>query len=365
MYLNELEVVASISSRKAKMARLKVWGAAMQEIARLAYDPYIRFHTTLRGLTHTGQEELNLTVLEQLSPKELEAYAAQLNPRAQEVLRRIVRKDLRIGLGAKSILQAFPGLFELHSVMLAQDIDWSRLKYPCWATAKLDGLRAIWHRGKFYTRNGIAIKGLSHLAAVLPREHKIDGELIVPTESFYTASGLIRNHKEVPEVEFYIIDVPSCSASFLKDRLKSLAFDSVPPKVKFTPGVRVGSKAKAQKAYDYYRKLGYEGVVFKPLEYKYVGSRSYSWMKLKPIKTADVKVVDFFEGTGRNKGRLGGLVVDFNGAHVKVGSGFSDKLREEFWDNPPIGKIIEVQYQEVTPAGSLRHPRFIKLREDK
>jgi len=51
----------------------------------------------------------------------------------------------------------------------------------------------------------------------------------------------------------------------------------------------------------------------------------------------------------------------------KVGVGFSDVERETWWT--PVfrrpGIIIEVECMELTPAGRFRHPRFIRIREDK
>jgi len=64
---------------------------------------------------------------------------------------------------------------------------------------------------------------------------------------------------------------------------------------------------------------------------------------------------------------LGAAIVTYKGKRVRVGSGFSDEQRQQFWANPNSikGKIIEVQFHEETPDGSLRHPRFVRVREDK
>jgi DNA ligase-1 len=109
---------------------------------------------------------------------------------------------------------------------------------------------------------------------------------------------------------------------------------------------------------------GYEGVVFKSSPGLYeCGKKSKHWLKMKPTYTEDLYVVDVIQGTGKYSETLGALICDFNGTRVRVGSGFTDEERDEFWKNPP--RMIEVKYQEKTKAGSLRFPIFVRVREDK
>jgi DNA ligase-1 len=119
--------------------------------------------------------------------------------------------------------------------------------------------------------------------------------------------------------------------------------------------------------YTWCRDKGFEGTVLKPFNYPYVQKRSPYWMKLKSIDSLDLKVVDYFEGTGKYRGMLGGIIVDFRGKEVRVGTGISDDQRESWWENRHklIGHTAEVLYQEITPTDSLRHPRFLRWRHDK
>ena len=91
---------------------------------------------------------------------------------------------------------------------------------------------------------------------------------------------------------------------------------------------------------------------------------------MKKFFDFDLEIVDFEEGTGRNKGKLGAFVVDYKGNRVKVGSGFSDEERNEFWKNKEglIGRVITVKYKEVTTdkktgLESLQFPIYCGLRE--
>ena len=55
---------------------------------------------------------------------------------------------------------------------------------------------------------------------------------------------------------------------------------------------------------------GYEGVMIKDPEASYECKRTHSWLKAKPFIEVTLKVVSVEEGTGRNKGRLGAILVE-------------------------------------------------------
>ena len=105
--------------------------------------------------------------------------------------------------------------------------------------------------------------------------------------------------------------------------------------------------------------------------------------------------LDVYEGEGKYEGMAGGVVVDFNGVPVRIGGGFTDQQRAEIWADfkgvsvtysytsweeeldemitvtekvkpsgqSVIGRLIEVKYHEITPDGSMRHPRFARFRD--
>ena len=109
-------------------------------------------------------------------------------------------------------------------------------------------------------------------------------------------------------------------------------------------------------------------IALAPYEFK----RTNYLLKVKKMSTLDLEIVGFEEGTGRLAGTLGAILVRYkNGNIVKVGSGFSDRLRTEIWSNRDewFGNICEIQYfEETTNADggeSLRFPVFKDCRPDK
>lgn len=117
---------------------------------------------------------------------------------------------------------------------------------------------------------------------------------------------------------------------------------------------------------------GYEGIMIKDPDAGYECKRSVSWLKLKPFIEVSLTVVGTEEGTGKNEGRLGALIVegvdDGKTIRTNVGSGLTDDQRAEFWKSKDncVGMVAEVRADAVTQnqdgSYSLRFPRFLRFR---
>ena len=111
-----------------------------------------------------------------------------------------------------------------------------------------------------------------------------------------------------------------------------------------------------------------EGLMINLKNSPYEFKRSNNLIKVKQMYPADLKIIGFEEGTGKNKGTLGALIVNYKGFPVKVGSGFTDAERIYTWEHKAelIGTIVTVQYFEETTnkkdnSLSLRFPVFKRI----
>ena len=125
-----------------------------------------------------------------------------------------------------------------------------------------------------------------------------------------------------------------------------------------------GDVSEIEKWLNWAKENGKEGVIVKDLDAMYEWDRTIACAKVKSFHDIDLKIVGFQEGKGRHKGRLGAIEVEYKGNIVKVGSGFSDVMRDEIWKNKNkyMGKIAEIVFFEETQnksgGVSLRFPTF-------
>ena len=158
--------------------------------------------------------------------------------------------------------------------------------------------------------------------------------------------------------------------------------------------------------------MGLEGAMAKDGGSRYLGRRSSSWVKFRTERTADFAIVGMSPPKGSRVG-FGSLhlaVWDPEAGELvyagRVGTGFNDadltdlaerlsarrretppcsapagapeaggaladghimggRIADQTWVEPADDLICEVRYKEWTPHGMLRHPVFLRLRDDK
>lgn len=292
----------------------------------------------------------------------------------QEIFVNILKKDLRCGISTVSINDAIPDLIQDFGIMKAKTYEEQRFIPGMYMSLKMEGNRAVQKDRKLFSRNGIPLQGFDHIMDVMPSWlTDTDGEMLDPTKVWEKSSGDVRSHKPSPGQIYYIFDLPTHPGRFderlaqMKEYESALSPD-IP--IKFLKHVRVWNTDKVETQFQRSLDFGYEGLVLKTINHYYKTRRTYDWLKVKNTREEDLPIVDLYEGTRRLEGTLGGIIVERrNGVHVRVGSGFSDGLRDDIWRDPDgyIGKTAHVLYHQETPDGSLRHPRLGKegIRWDK
>jgi len=266
---------------------------------------------------------------------------------------------------------------------------------------KLDGWRFLMHttgRGVIAVagRNASDYSGRlpyieTELAASLPPDTCVDGEL-VGTEWGDVQSVMGMGGPHIPTVKsgglrYVVFDVLRCDGQDTRslpwrDRRAILESANLDGYISRTDVFEATPRA-LQVALA----TGFEGVVCKQRDSVYVNGRSPSWVKIKAEWTCEAMIVGWEVGTGSNAARLGALhvtLLDENDAPkvgpdgkpvtTKVGGGFTDAQRQEFAGlKPPTftpqgwgaGTVIEIKHNGEMASGKVRHPTFVRLRNDK
>lgn len=383
------DVVVQI--RRAKGLNLKkailAQNADLYPTLKLTYNPYIQFGleapTDVYGEGENNFDWATVDLVTALADGKLpgrrgraavEAHILQLTHSSAELFKCILNKSMNFGLGETSINQVLPGCIEIHELQLAKPYEERKVKFPCIISPKLNGLRGVFKNGQFYSRKGHKLVGLTKLTeeviSLFGSDTHLDGELMVAGEHFNEISGQIRSFNETDNAVYWIFDAPFLNDLPLSRRYSYLAVHccvpQLPPHLKLVPHTTVVSQAEVEARTAEFYDQGYEGAMLKNPDGLYTHGRSFDWMKIKAKESLDLKVIDTFPGSGKYVGAVGGVIVDHKGVHVRV-AGLTDLQRWSWSDDPDIilGKTVEVEFQEVTPAGSLRHPRLLRVRGDK
>ena len=315
--------------------------------------------------------------------------------------RRILIKDLRCGVTHKTINKHSKFKVPVFECMLADDSKKHEKKMvgPVFVEPKLDGVRVIVicnvekDEVKLFSRNG---KELTNF----PKINEQFDDMFDQLDESMVFDGEIMS----ADFKTLMIDIHRKGGSITYDAVLNV-FDCVPliefmdggtgyplrlrkqklEEYKFGPNIQVVEYIKldlsdddGQKQFADYNRLcidkGFEGIMVKPTNGSYECKRSSLWLKVKPFIEVSLTVKAVEEGTGRNVGKLGALIVEGtdDGKFIKtnVGSGLTDADREEFWSAKEklIGQVVEVradaitQNQDANNEWSLRFPRFLRFR---
>jgi DNA ligase-1 len=315
--------------------------------------------------------------------------------------RRILIKDLRCGVTHKTINKHSEMKVPVFECMLADDSKKHEKKMTgeVYVEPKLDGVRVITicdvdkDEVKMFSRNGkelnnfpTILKQFDSMLDQMSESMVFDGEIM--SDDFQTLMREI-HRKGGAKTDDAVLNLFDCmpleyfkegsypyALNTRKELLQSFTYG---PNISIVEFVAMNlDDDDGQKQFADYNRLcidkGFEGIMVKPITGIYECKRSSLWLKVKPFIEVSLKVVDTEEGTGRNIGKLGALVVEGTDMDkfikTNVGSGLTDTDRETFWEAKEklIGQIVEVradaitQNQDTDNEWSLRFPRFLRFR---
>ena len=326
--------------------------------------------------------------------------------------KRILQKDMRCGLSEKTInnvakkndFQKY--LIPVFQCQLAQDAESHKKKIvgEKIIEVKLDGVRAIliiYPIGNIdiFSRNGKELNNFEHIKneikqlinfSEIKQPIVLDGEII--SKNFQELMKQIHRKDFIQndDAKLYLFDILPLEnfkkgifereytkrISDLKEIYEKYFLNSTNIKLLTSILVDLDKKDGMKKFQDFNRNSllkGYEGMMIKDPSSFYECKRSTTWLKSKPFIEISLKVKDYEEGTGRNKGKLGALIAEGEDENkffrLNIGSGFTDEQRDSFWKEKEqlIGKIVEVRADSVSKSKdgnhwSLRFPRFKSFR---
>ncbi len=427
------EIIKNLEADNSRLAKEQVLQTAMEEGldeffagVKMALDPLYTFGVKQVPESKVDGQglkwEVFLDVAEKLKNRELTGHDARdaiLLTRDIATMdqwnmfyRRILIKDLRCGVSEKTVnkvAKKFPQYtIPIFTCPLAHDSANHEKKMigKKQVEVKLDGVRVItiiqgdtshsnFSRVEMFSRNGKQFHNFGHIISEIeevikdnppPYDLVLDGEVMSANFQDLMKQVHRKDGKQSTDAVLHLFDM--CPLSEFQNGMwdKPQSFRSQAVKAWVDQHKDVLNHVQTldwedvnldtQEGQDRFVELnkaavdgGYEGVMIKDPEAPYECKRTHSWLKAKPFIEVTLKVVAVEEGTGRNEGRLGAVIVegedDGYNYSLNCGSGFTDAQRDEFWTERDslIGNLIEIRADAKTKSQdsetySLRFPRF-------
>lgn len=425
-----IQQLESDNSRLAKEAILtqNKDNKLLKNVFFLALDPFTQFYIRKIPKYQTKCKMWDLDValksLDSLSSRKVTGNAAidflknlleGCDPDDAKILERIIGKDLKCGVSDKTANKIWKGLVPEYPCMLASGFDEKlveKIRWPAYVQLKLDGMRfnAIVRDGQveFRSRNGkeLTIPDLNFsIPFIKLRDHYgvdmvFDGELLIvddagKTVNRQTGNGILSKSIKgtMSKAEATYVRATLWDAISLEGFQRGIEKEPYNVRLaKLSNGVshvknvhanlghvfdivwtkEVQTLSQAQALFEKFLAKGEEGTILKSKTAFWEGKRSKEQIKFKGELDCDLICVDWEEGTGKNKGRLGALVLESACGQLRtnVGTGFTDEHRDIFTRQNTVGKIVSVKYNsKIKDKGdngwALFLPVFLEVREDK
>ena len=282
--------------------------------------------------------------------------------------------------------------------MLGVSAELDKLVFPTYASPKLDGIRVIIKDGRVLSRSGKLIPN-TFIQNLLGKYHGLDGELIVglpthPNVFQITSSGVMRI-KGTPNVRLYVFDCWLAQGGINEryDKLQEITKGCNTVDIEIVQQRLINSIEELSAFEEQCLEQGYEGVILRNPFAVYKNGRSTvkegALLKLKQFDDSEAEIISIEallrnhnEATIDNLGNtvrsshkenkvadalLGALNVRdiHTGVEFSIGSGFTEKQREDMWYNKQlVGSIVKYKYFKVGVKDKPRFPIFLGFREN-
>ena len=265
---------------------------------------------------------------------------------------------------------------------------WAYIKYPCVAEVKLDGeFDYLVGDGK----TAYLINTYGRVREDLPITQECAGFNGVLAGELYYNHGKsffeeMLSHKFAPELKFYAFDIlrygdRDLTGEQLDFRRMTLNPLIVGEHLRLAEQVLCKDKPAVEAFYQKVIGAGYEGIVVKNLQSRFVNGTCQSWMKLKHTETLDVYAIGYKKGKaaiaigylpssiGRGNrgvplGAVGNAGKEFNATLDMVKAQAVIAEDSEYCYVEPR-YCLEVTHLGVLKSGMLRNPVMKRLRQDK
>jgi len=280
--------------------------------------------------------------------------------------------------------------------LLAGNFDPQKAKFPYIATPKIDGIRFLMVNGVAVSRTFKPIRN-KHIQQLLSENLKdgVDGEL-TSGNTFQSSTSAVMTIENEPDFKVWIFDYVNPKVETIapfEERIRSISFLNLPFDYEILTGTLIHSLEELNEYESLCLREGYEGVMLRDPMGTYKFGRSTVndniLLKVKRFEDDEAELIAIeekmsnqneieYDAFGKIKrsssldGMIGAntagtlIVRNKNGQEFGIGSGLTDLMREEIWNNQEkyIGKLVKYKYFPQGVKELPRHPVLIGFRSE-
>lgn len=289
---------------------------------------------------------------------------------------------------------------KIQKPMLAGNFDPTKAKFPYIATPKIDGIRFLMIDGVAVSRTFKPIRN-KHIQSLLSQylPDGVDGEL-TSGDTFQSSTSAVMTIEGEPEFKVWVFDYVNPESNTISPWMSrmevasEIIFKILPPfNFKVLDGGSIIRTLQDLERYEtYYLSEGYEGVMLRDPYGTYKFGRSTVndniLLKVKRFEDDEAELIAIEEkmsnqnvaekdafGHVKRSASLEGMVPmnttgtlivrNKDGLEFGIGSGLTDELRNEIWNNKEkyIGKLVKYKYFPQGVKELPRHPVFLGFRD--
>lgn len=224
-----------------------------------------------------------------------------------------------------------------------------------------------------WSRYGLERQLPTHLLEALDKMPNgiYDGELLVPGKRSYGVTELVNG----PDLNYFVFDILQCEDTDLTPVTYDLRqgvlqeiFRHVSGPVVHAPTTEVNTWEQVIALRDSVWSRDGEGLILKRRSAPYqIGKRSKDFIKIKALRSAVLTVIGFVPSKGliNNRGDYATVMLQDDDGNITTVKTRNDAACRQFEReavmgerHPAIGRRLCIEYQERTPDGNYRHPRW-------
>ena len=280
--------------------------------------------------------------------------------------------------------------------LLAATVDLDKVRFPCYVSPKLDGIRALGKNGKAMTRSMKEVPNRFIQSVFASGIYDgLDGEIIVgpanAPDVYRVTNSAVMSRDGEPDFTYHVFDRWDRPYVTFEARLNELRQMPAPYNVVLVRQVRVSREGLLEMENEWLSD-GYEGLMGRSIDgiYKFgrATMREGILWKLKRFADHEYEVIGFEERmhntntattnelgyTERSSHQaglvpmdtLGALVLKHDAGPFRCGTGFTDEQRAQIWANREslTGRMAKIKHFEIGVKDLPRFPVFLGFRAE-